>query len=281
MSSMAKIFVVVNLVLAIVAFGSAATLLGAQDDYKSALETANKEFEGFRAAKEKQIDGLNDQLGQQIGKASNAVGKADSLEAERNDLNKRLAESENANKSLKSTVETFTEELKAANKINQDNKDWLDKQAEEAKTATQEMLNSKKGLEDEITNRVRLEQQVSLLNDQVQELSANKGDLERALREANFWIGEYRKRYGDLTGVAKGADGRVQNVRDNLVVISVGSKDGVRVGDTYHLRRGATYVGQIRIDKVEANMAVGVFDNEFAGDGAPPQTGDVAYTGNR
>ena len=148
------------------------------------------------------------------------------------------------------------------------------------KAAAQEVLNSKKGLEDEITNRVRLGQQVSLLNDQVQELSANKGDLERALREANFWVGEYRKRYGDLGGTGGGVEGRVQNVRDNLVVISVGSKDGVRVGDTYHLRRGATHVGQIRIDKVEANMAVGVFDNAFAGDGAPPQTGDVAYAGN-
>ena len=69
-------------------------------------------------------------------------------------------------------------------------------------------------------------------------------------------------------------------MRDNLVVISVGSKDRVRIGDTYHLRRGATYVGQIRIDKVEKNMAVGVFDTEFAGEGAPPQTGDVAYADN-
>ena len=66
MSSMAKIFVVVNLVLGVVAFGSAATLLGAQDDYKSALTKANEEFEGFRAAMEKRVDDLNDQLGQYI-----------------------------------------------------------------------------------------------------------------------------------------------------------------------------------------------------------------------
>ena len=199
MSSMAKIFVVVNLVLGVVAFGSAATLLGAQDDYKSALTKANEEFEGFRAAMEKRVDDLNDQLGQQIGKASNAVGKADSLEAERNDLNKRLAEAQNANSSLKTTVETLTAEVGAANKINQDNKDWLDKLGQEGKTATQEMLNSKKALEDEITNRVRLEQQVSNLNDQVQELAANKGDLERVLRDSNFWLAEYRRRFGDIT----------------------------------------------------------------------------------
>ena len=40
MSSMAKIFVVVNLILGVVAFGSAATLLGAKEDYKA----ANKEI---------------------------------------------------------------------------------------------------------------------------------------------------------------------------------------------------------------------------------------------
>ena len=38
MSSMAKIFVVVNLVLGVAAFGAAATLLGAQNDYRAALE---------------------------------------------------------------------------------------------------------------------------------------------------------------------------------------------------------------------------------------------------
>ena len=70
-------------------------------------------------------------------------------------------------------------------------------------------------------------------------------------------------------------------VKGNLVVISVGSPDKVRPGDVYHLRRGATYVGQIMISRVEENQAVGEFDTQFPGAGGMPQNGDVAYTGNR
>ena len=44
MSSMAKIFVVVNLLLGVAAFGSAATLLGAQNDYRAALEAKQAEY---------------------------------------------------------------------------------------------------------------------------------------------------------------------------------------------------------------------------------------------
>jgi hypothetical protein len=66
-------------------------------------------------------------------------------------------------------------------------------------------------------------------------------------------------------------------VRDDLVVISLGSADGVRVGDLFHVRRGSAYVGRIRIDKVERNLSVGTFDSQFPGPGAPPQKRDVVY----
>ena len=53
------------------------------------------------------------------------------------------------------------------------------------------------------------------------------------------------------------------------------------VAHAVHLRRGATYVGQVLIEKVEKNLAVGTFDSKFPGPGAPPQKGDLAYPGSR
>jgi hypothetical protein len=70
------------------------------------------------------------------------------------------------------------------------------------------------------------------------------------------------------------------NVRGSLIQISVGSKDKVRPGDVYHIRRGSSYVGMIRITNVEKDSAVGTFDNEYSGAAAPPQKGDTAYPGN-
>jgi len=281
MSSMAKIFVVVNLVLAVVAFGSAATLLGAQDDYKTALVDARAAFDQYKEHQDKLLDDRERDLALQQNRAGEAVGKANNLESANQDLEARLANAATGNDQLQATAETLAQEVKQANTINQNNKDWLNKLSADAKTATEEMLNAKTQLREEVANRVRLESTVSDQNGTIADLSAEKGDLERQLRQVNFWLAEYRKRYGDMTNISKGSEGRINSVRDDLVVISVGSSDGVQVGDVYHIRRGATYVGQVVIDKVEKNLAVGTFDSKFPGPGAPPQRGDVAYPGSR
>ncbi|MHC4816548.1 MAG: MreC domain-containing protein [Planctomycetota bacterium] len=281
MSSMAKIFVVVNVVLAVVAFGSAATLLGAQDDYKTALEDVRAAFDQYKGHQDTLLDDRERDLALQQNRAGEAVGRANTLESSNQDLEGRLAKAATRNDQLQATAETLAQEVKQANTINQNNKDWLEKLAADSKTATEQMLNARTQLREEIANRVQLETTVSNQNTTIADLSAEKGDLEKQLRQLNFWLAEYRKRYGDMTNISKGSEGRINSVRDDLVVISVGSADGVQVGDVYHIRRGATYVGQVVIDKVEKNLSVGTFDSRFPGPGAPPQRGDVAYPGSR
>ncbi|MHC4137713.1 MAG: hypothetical protein ACYTDU_05635 [Planctomycetota bacterium] len=278
---MAKIFVVVNLVLAVVAFGSAATLLGAQDDYKTALEKARTEFDQYKEAQDQALDDSEATLAQQRDTASKQLGRANTLEAAKQDLEGRLAKAATRNDQLQATVETQAEEIRQANAINKNNKDWLEKLAADTKKATEQMLNAETKFREEVANRVRLETTVSQQNDTVAELSAEKGDLEKQTRQLNFWLSEYRRRHGDITNISKGSEGRINSVRDDLVVISVGSADGVQVGDVYHIRRGATYVGQVTIDKVEKNLSVGTFDSQFPGPGSPPQKGDVAYPGSQ
>jgi len=281
MSSMAKIFVVVNVVLAIVTFGSAATLLGAQDDYKTALEEKRAEFDEYKTHQDTLLDDRERDLALQQNRAGEAVGKANTLESSNQDLEGRLAKAATRNDQLQATAETLAQEVRQANTINKDNKVWLDKLSVDGKTATEQMLNARTQLREEIANRVQLETTVSNQNTTIADLSAEKGDLDKQIRQLNFWLAEYRKRYGDMTNISKGSEGRINSVRDDLVVISVGSADGVQVGDVYHIRRGATYVGQVVIDKVEKNLSVGTFDSKFPGPGAPPQRGDVAYPGSR
>jgi outer membrane murein-binding lipoprotein Lpp len=76
---------------------------------------------------------------------------------------------------------------------------------------------------------------------------------------------------------ARSIAGRVSSVEDTLVKISVGGVDGVRVGDIFHLRRGAIYVGRVTIQDVGKDEAVGEFDTEFPGRIGPPHAGDLAY----
>lgn len=278
MSSMAKIFVVVNLAFSIVAFGSAATLLGAQDDYKKGYEAKDAELKKVTLEMQAKIDDLDLQRSQQSQKASEERGRADTLQAAVDELKTNLAAANTANETLRSSVETFSKELQTANQLNTSNQEFLKRLADDGKKATDEMLNAKSTLDKEIGNRVGLEQQVTELNEQVTTLAAEKGDIDRQLREANFWLDKYRARYGDLKG-SEGAPGIVMAVRGPLVSISVGSADKVRVGDYYDLSRGNQYVGRIKITTVDKNLSVGQFDVNNPGSGAPPQPNDKATPG--
>jgi len=284
MSSMAKIFVVLNLILGVMCFGAAATLLGAQDDYKTELIKVSQEFEAFKTDKAAEVQDLESRLAQQNAKAAQELARANSVAGENESLKKDLAAARDANGKLRTSVEAFSQQLEGLRKVNQNFQATLQKMGEESRQATTDKLDAVKKLEEEVANRVRLEQEVARQGEAIQTLAAEKGDLSTQLREANFWLNKYREKFGDITGGSEGAEGKVLEVKTGefgvLVGISVGTADKVKVGDVYHIRRGTQYVGRITIDKVYKNQAVGVFDSQFAGSGAPPQRGDWAYPGN-
>ena len=123
----------------------------------------------------------------------------------------------------------------------------------------------------------------SSLQEENRRLEGEITRLKKERDEARFWLGKYRVGPPwDRIGWKEPwrVDAKVIAAAGKRITISVGSDQRVRVGDTCHLRRGASYVGQMRIDRVESKTSEGVFDEEFAGDGAPARPGDVAYTGN-
>lgn len=281
MSSMAKIFVVVNLVLAVAAFGSAATLLGAQNDYRVALEKKSDDYRTLQQTMKTNEDQHNADMRSQQQAASDAINLKNTAQTQNESLRAQLAEAKNANDVLRRSLDTLTQQVQRLTDTQEKQKDWQEKLTGQAREATDAKTNALQQLENETANRARLERAVADLNEQIQTLSAGKGDLEKEVRNLKFWNDKMRKLLPGFGESSEGANGRVLAVKDNLVVISVGRADKVRRGDVYHLRRGATYVGQIMISRVEDNQAVGEFDTQFTGTGGMPQNGDVAYTGNR
>jgi FtsZ-binding cell division protein ZapB len=278
MSSMAKIFVVVNLVFGILCFGAGATLLGASDDYKTAFEkevAAHKQTKQDNAAEVTRLELTATQATQ---KATSEVDRANVLQGRVEELTTKMNQAEATNQSLRSSNESFSRNLGELKDLIAANQAFLDKQSGESKTATEQMLAARTQWEKEVANRVGLEQQVSELNEQMATVSATKGDLERELNRANFHLGVYQKRYGPIVP-PEGAAGIVNGVRGNLVGISVGTADKVKLGDIYSLSRGAQYVGRIIITNVDKNQSVGEFDDRFPGSGAPPQVNDKASPG--
>lgn len=278
MSSMAKIFVVVNLVFGILAFGAAATLLGAQDDYRGAYEKEVAAHKATKQADAQEITRLELTTSQQTMKAAEQNSRADGLQGKVEELTSALTQAEATNQALRSSNESFSRNLGELKDLIASNQTFLDKLSGETKTSTEQMLAARAQWEKEVANRVGLEQQVSELNEQMATLSASKGDIDRALKQAEFYLGIYKQKYGPITP-PEGSAGVVNGVRGNLVGISVGSADKVKLGDMYSLSRGGQYVGRIIISSVDKNQAVGEFDDRFKGSGAPPQIGDKATPG--
>lgn len=65
----------------------------------------------------------------------------------------------------------------------------------------------------------------------------------------------------------------------NIVILAIGSDEGVRAGDLFHISRGGAYVGRLKITTVDRTVAAGLIDAENTGGGAPPQAGDKAVPG--
>lgn len=281
MSTMAKIFVVVNLVLAVAVFGAAATLLGAQDDYKKALEMAGEKARATIDQKDREIQGLTKQANEALQRASEAGAARKTAEAETEQRKNEAAQSKAANEKLLASNEIYAAELAALRDLIERNeaasKTWVN----EAAQATKDKLNFQTRFEEETRARAQCEQTISDLQEQINELAAMRGDLEKKNADLEFWVAEARKRIPDLGTPSKGPPGVVNAVKGNLVTISVGSEDGVRRGDTYHIRRGGTYVGQIKITSVQKHLAVGEFDTQFPGPGGAPEVNDTAYTGGQ
>lgn len=102
-----------------------------------------------------------------------------------------------------------------------------------------------------------------------------EAELEQLRAEVKRLRGELERMRGDPP--ARSIAGRVTSVEDGKVTISVGDADGVRVGDIFHLRRGATFVGRITILDVGKDESIGEFDAQYPGRIGPPRAGDLAY----
>lgn len=282
MSSMAKIFVVVNLFLVVAVFGSAATMLGAQDDYRKALNEATEKAAAISSTQLQMIQDKELQVQTQTANAAKHLSAKEDAEQRRQIAEKGLSDATGVNQQLTAANERMTGELSALRKQIEAQQATVAAAQAESKDANGKFQDAHKSLEEETRNRAALEGRVQELDDSFRTLQADKEDLAKKLEQANFWI-EKAKGQGFKLGIGEqGANGRVlktENVSGGgiIVILSVGSGDKVAVGDEYRISRGSAFVGFARVTRVYKDKAVAEFDTVNTGSGAPPQANDKAY----
>jgi uncharacterized protein (DUF3084 family) len=256
MSTIAKVFVVLNLVFALFLVGANSALLSKSEDYKGKFENEVAARKADNEKSKADIDKLN---GDKKSLDDSLKQKTDQLNDKTSELQAATATSEqvrNDNNQLRNGVDGLNNSLKSLQTeladVQKRNKELMDKNDEFNKAATQ----AEKEKLDAQDDRTRLEGDLKRANDdvaaketQIAALVRERDNL-RAEKEALVKAGVPVEKI--IGGNVPAIEGRVNAVGPNasFVVLSVGEKEGVRIGFPFDVYRGSEYVGQVVVDAV-------------------------------
>ncbi len=260
MSTVAKILIVVNLILAGAFLASASNFLGQQENWKYRFDVAETKHKADLKEKDQQIQDLKDQLNaldrqwrelsaqsQRITTQNQALSmQNDVLSQKHKEASQQLT---SATLALKQAQETIKSQRDLVANLQAERNTNLDavRTAQAAKEAAVRQLNEKVVQMDSLlAQKQDLESQVESLKQRVNSLELSRENAVAMLPEG-----------ADVPMEQPAQTGRVLAVDNNLAVISLGSEDGVKIGFHYTVSRGGKYVGQIEITQVEAKMSSG------------------------
>jgi hypothetical protein len=260
MSMFAKIMVVVNLILAVVFLAAAGTLHGATENYKNRLaqEVTARGVDAATATtniqnRDKEIASL---------KEANAAIRERAVAAEgiQKDQAQSMANLSNENARLRGEIATqgtnISELTKSVSDLTSRTEALSNKlatsEAEKAQVAS-----------DNATLRENNEREKSRADNAERSVAAaesNNKSLTEQLDRTTTELTGYKKTYPALGNASmKAVNGVVAatSAKDDVHVLSVGSKDGVEVGYEFTVFRGSDYVATIVIDAVYPNYSSG------------------------
>jgi uncharacterized protein (DUF3084 family) len=259
MSSIAKVFTVLNLVFSLIVVGTIGAFLSKSEDYKGKLEKERVDHEATRATKDAIIaketgdkanfESQNRTLTNQLSDRTTELAAANaSIEQLRNDNNELRGSVTGAQTSLKN-LETRIADVDARNKELMDSeaaaraasaqaeKDKLDAQDDRAR-----IEGDLKRANEDIAAK---EAQIAALNEQYGNLSAERAALVSAGVDIPAIVGN----------AVKEINGKVSSVGADFVVLSVGATEQVTVGTPFHVYRGNDYIGRVIVDDVLPDSA--------------------------
>jgi len=255
-STIAKVLVVVILILS-VAFAALTGQLFAKreklrDEYAKLKADAESSISGLEEAKKK-LQGEKDTLTSKAAELDKEVTqfKTDNENLKRNvqDKTEQITKLDAQITNFNTTISQLNSNMKAKDErlaaLDKDLTETRDKLRQAEQTAREKELEAKK-----------LAQQAKDATDRVKELEVAIKDAKQKIEILTTKGGKYE----EVTQVVQApVDAKVIKVdrSSNLVVINRGREQGVEVGYIFTIFRGDTYLGDLRIESIAANVAAG------------------------
>lgn len=290
MGTFAKIFIVVNLVLAVVFLGAASALLGTAESYKKQLETGTyneiaaantnvkAELDNRAAARDKAASERDKYQSDLVVEQRRATELEKSLATKNGEFQQIVDKYNYAAETisnLSKSIDDIKADYRAAFEENKKLQGQVDQALAEAAQAKQDADDLRQTLEGVQGTNKQLQADVAASEKSNTMLTEEKNRLANviAMVEQRFGADAIR----DLM-VQKAVKGTVVGVDAdlNLVLLSVGKDDEVELGYTFTVYRGGKYIGKLVIDKVGPDWASGHMDKGLSKEF--PQRGDEAAT---
>jgi uncharacterized protein (DUF3084 family) len=259
MSTISKVFTIINLVFSLFLVGTVASILSKSEDYK-------KKFEDSEIARRDETKKLNDDLDAIRGERDNVntqnrtlVNQKGDLEAELTTARSTAEQLRNDNTQLRNAVDSINASVKALQAnladVEARNKSLMDT-TEQAQRALADAEREKLDAQDD---RARIEGDLKRANDDI-------AGMERSLKDLSDQRDNLRSQLDSL--VKLGVDvsklignnvalieGKVSAVGAGFVVLSVGQNEGVQLGTPFDVYRGGDYIGRVVVDNVLPNSS--------------------------
>jgi hypothetical protein len=283
MSTIGKVFVVLNLILAAAFLGWAVNALKSNQEWRTRYETRDKdasrektaadEMERTLTAKNVDLDKRNQAL----------TSERDTLAADKKRLEESLAAERTKGTAMQASLDKLAlsvDQIEAARVALQTAKDNAEKAqrdadaarlaADEARAAADKMANDKTAeLEQAQATIAQMERDTKSLQDQ-------RGALELQLDTLQANTGAKVSDFAPVPDIDAGVLDVSMAVEPGIVALNVGSNQKVKRGYTFEIFDGKTYKGQARVEYVHADMSSAIITRKVAGQTI--RTGDGATT---
>ena len=273
MSVVAKILIVLNLVLAVAFLSGAASFLGQKEAWK-------KKHEDLDKVTSVKIADLTDQVTARTNEFREQQQIANDLKNERDQAVTMNEQSDAANVLLKENFsrlqadlgrlsETYKQALAQIDQLRTDKNGLID-QKDTALTEKRDAIGKMNAAE---TEQKRLESELMDSGDVVAGLEKQVVAMSKEIESAGVMLQAYKDKFGTvvtwinvpaLTAKVSGV-----NAEHNIVILSIGTDDDVKVGYEFTVYRGDKYVGKVIVDDVQKDHCSGYSKKEL-------QSGNIA-----
>ena len=277
MNSVARVFVVLNLILAAGFLLAAGTFLHQNENFKGQLTSEKQKHSEVISTLTAEKQGIQDDLNRVQNDLNRTKGTVTTLESEKSSMTTRLEGEQRERRNVESTLKTLQDTHSATTTQIGELRNELKSLREQVDTYRNASLADRdRALEAlsetaaAISARDDFEAQLNAITDQRGVLMK---EFEALSQEHAKWVGAYPP---PPAGDAPKIDGQVlrYDAATNLVEINRGSSNGIKIGHEYDVVRGAEFICTIRIDRVEDARSVGSIDVRMPG--RQPRSGDRA-----